>query len=102
MSTIIAHSRSEQTLQHAVELVKRLTPGQCIRFEKQFLSEICSAELIPGYTWSPAERIMERVIGSSWSIRFREHMPTGDTIFEKLQEESDQPTYVSPDRRSAR
>ena len=86
----------------AVDQVSRLRPGECITFDRQLLDEIGSSQLAGVFrpSWSPVDRIMENVIGSSYEIITREHPYSGDITFHKLEkplEGDNRRTYVSPD-----
>lgn len=93
--------RRQEILKTVAGQVERLKPGERIKISRHVLSDIGRSDLVPGYTWTPAELIMENVVSSSWTIRFWEDPVTMDVTFERLEKESEEPTYVSPDRRAS-
>lgn len=93
---------SEGLLHRIQQQVWNLRPGECLTVDRDVLREIGSAEYIPGYIWTPIDRIMEGVIGAAWTMRFTESMETGDVTFQRLERESQERTYLSPDRRGTR
>lgn len=87
-------------LEYAVEDVKRLEPGWKRAFDRRELSEIGIYEY-NGATFTPADRILENVVGSAYEFLYYHCPVTRDVIFERLMKPLDNGllTYVSPDRR---
>ena len=71
-----------------VSQVSRLKPGQAIEVSRLVLCDIGSARLTGMFwpSWSPADRIMENIVGSSYEFVVRENPMTGNTLFERLRE----------------
>ena len=86
-------------------LIRDLKPGECVEVSMMELSLIPLARLKGplGPEWSPVDQIMERIVGSSYSIVVTEIPYSRSVRFCRLQEAEepadDMPTYVSPDRR---
>lgn len=83
--------------------ISALAPGQCYAMDRGELNlAVQSARLVgqSGPTWSPAERIMEAIIGSAYEFRFWADYAAKTVVFERLQRPLDdgRRSYVSPDR----
>lgn len=83
--------------------ISAIKPGQWYTVNCSELARIAPAMQLAGPfgpTWTPAERIMENIVGSAYEFRFWEDHATGNITFERLK----QPlryglrSYVSPDR----
>lgn len=97
--------KSHEALQCFVREVERIPPGQCITISRFALMDIRSASVFDlfGSSFDPVDRIMENVIGSSYSIVVHRNDMKRTVTFERLKEPLDPSsgmlTYVSPDRR---
>lgn len=77
--------------------VSQLKIGEAFNIGRTVLREIGSFPVTPGLLWSPVDRIMDRVVGSSWTIKITEN-PDGSVTFYRV-EEQDEPLWICPDRR---
>ncbi len=86
--------------QMILSLVSNLKPGQQIEISRNLLREVGSREY-NGATFTPADNIMENIIGSAYEFWYQEVFATGNVIFGRLcRPLSDGGrTYTSPDRR---
>lgn len=90
------------TVYHYAQLVTNLKPGFAITIAREELKTIRHMQLVGpfGPDWNAVDQIMEKVVGSSYTIRTHENHMTGAVTFERLRQPSaDRRTYVSPDRR---
>lgn len=89
------------SLRFAVDTVKRIKPGCSITLSSSILDDIGPARLTPDATWSPAERVLENVIGSSYEFQIVESPDSRNVEIHRLSCPLDdgRRTYVSPDRR---
>lgn len=90
--------RDEQmnnTLRWITSEVSRLKPRESITINRNLLGKV---HAMP--PWTPPERVMENVIGSSYDI-VMDATPYGDVRYTRLQKPlaDGRRTYVSPDRR---
>jgi hypothetical protein len=92
-------------LYQIADRVSVIEPGQWITFDRHTLEAAAPAMPLThplGPVWSPAERIMENIIGSAYKFRFRENHEKGTVTFERLKQplsgKENLRTYVSPDR----
>jgi hypothetical protein len=89
------------------DIAKRIgsiQPGKRINIDGHLLGKIApGAHLvgIGGPEWTPAERVMEHIVGSAYEFRFWTEPESGNVVFERLREplKDGSRTYVSPDRR---
>lgn len=77
--------------------VARMKPGQCLEID------VLELQLIPGFEhngarWTPADRILENIVGSAYTHSYRVH-PSGRTVVFMRHEETGRRYYESPDRR---
>lgn len=97
--------KSHDALQFIVREVERLSPGQCITISRFVLMDIRSTSFFDlfGSSFDPVDRIMENVVGSSYSIQVHRNDMKRTVTFERLKKPLDPNsgilTYVSPDRR---
>ncbi|AHF94594.1 hypothetical protein OPIT5_29375 [Opitutaceae bacterium TAV5] len=80
-----------------------IEPGQWFTVDRHELERIAPAMSLLGSlgpTWSPAERIMENIVGSAYNFRFWEDPATARITFEHLKHplRDGLRSYVSPDR----
>lgn len=83
--------------------ISAIQPGQWFTVDRHELERIAPAMPLTGPlgpTWSPAERIMENIVGSAYKFRFWEDPETGRITFEHLKQPLPDGlrSYVSPDR----
>jgi len=88
-------------LDHIVKMVSRLKPGQSIDCDLHCIYSVRKPCAIFGPVWNPVDRVMDRVVGSSWNIVPTENSMRHTVTFHRLEKESDEPTWISPDRRDA-
>lgn len=96
MSSMDRHQRA---LDFAVKMVKDLRPGQRIGLSGSVLEDIAPLHH-NGYAWTPPDRVLENIVGSSYEFRyFCDYQ--GSATFERLdgQLKNGYRSYVSPDRR---
>jgi hypothetical protein len=90
-------------LQEAVKKIESLKPGEAIIFAYDIICDIGCDRLVGffGPVWTPIDRIMENVVGSSTRILVTEDYINDKVKFYCLEEPltDDRMTYVSPDRR---
>lgn len=88
-------------LRHVADIVSRLPPGHAVTLNRVDLELLGSEQMLGplGPVWSPVDRIMECVVGSAYNIRPFESPATRDVTFYRLKEESEEPVWISPDRR---
>jgi len=87
-------------LAHKISVIE---PGQWFTVERHTLESIAPAMPLTGLDgpmWSPAERIMENIVGSAYKFRFWEDREKGTVTFEHLKQplRNGLRSYVSPDR----
>lgn len=96
---------SPSVIESIARTVGNLHPGEAIEVSQHLLQEAGSARLTGewGPLWSPVDRIMEKIVGSSYDIIYHENIRTGNVTFERLPEplsiDDGRRSYVSPDRR---
>lgn len=85
----------------AVQAVAALKPGECIEVDMKFL-----AKTLPGFYhknayFSPADRVLENIMGSGYEFHYTVNEFKGTVTFCRLKEpiRDGQGCYVSPDRR---
>lgn len=87
-------------LQQAVDFVSHLRPGEKCVIHPMELN-------FPGYEYNgarftPADCVLEKIVGSSYEFSWRNHLYNREIQFERLKKplpsESRLRTYVSPDR----
>jgi hypothetical protein len=88
-----------RALEFIVTCVGRLEPGQRIDFSDSELREIETLHH-NGATFTPADRVLENIIGSSYEFRYTTAL-NGRVTFERLSAPltDGRRSYVSPDRR---
>lgn len=84
--------------------VASLKPGECIQFSAIELIDKVGGYWHNGVFFTPADRVMENIIGSSYEYRYTENPITDAVTFCRLEApitygESRERTYISPDRR---
>lgn len=84
-------------------VISALAPGQCYSIDRGELNLAAHSARLAGQmgpVWSPAERIMEAIVGSAYEFRFWEDHAAKTVVFERLQQPLDdgRRSYVSPDR----
>jgi len=84
--------------------VASLKPGECIQFSAIELSNTVQGYHYNGVFFTPADRIMENIIGSAYEFNYTENAITGAVTFCRLEApitygDSRERTYISPDRR---
>ena len=83
--------------------IEQLKPGCAIQISRGILKGIPHAQLKGpfGPTWSPVDRIMENIVGSSYEILTTTDPITQNVMFYRLENplKDDRLAYVSPDRR---
>lgn len=92
--------RRQRALDFAVKMVKRLRPGQRIVLPGSVLEDIAPLHH-NGYAWTPPDRVLENIVGSSFEFRYHCDYCKGDVTFERLDGKltNGYRSYVSPDRR---
>ena len=92
--------RHQRALDYAVAFVKRLRPGQSVTISGSVLQGIAPIHH-NGYAWTPPDRVLENIVGSSFEYRYRCSGYKGDATFERLDGRvaDGYRSYVSPDRR---
>lgn len=79
--------------------VRKLKPGQAIQFSMYELKENVPGYHYNGAYFSPADRVLENIIGSAYEFRYQENF-NGDVIFYRLDKPLENSrSYTSPDRR---
>lgn len=93
-------SAHQRALDFAVGIVKRLRPGQRVTLSGSVLMDIAPLHH-NGYAWTPPDRVLENIVGSSFEFRYFCNYCKGDATFERLdgQLTNGYRSYVSPDRR---
>lgn len=84
-------------LEHWCGQVAAMKPGEWLTVDTRALMGIASFEH-NGATFTPADRILENIIGSAWTHSYDVDF-AGRTVTFRRFEESDTRRYVSPDRR---
>lgn len=84
-------------LQPLIDLVQRLKPGEHVVIDPRefdFRTDLFGE-------FSPADWVLENIVGSAYEFRYYEHFPTRHVVFERLPKPLDGTlySYVSPDRR---
>lgn len=86
-------------LQYLSRLVGRLKPGHAITISHDAMREVSGFEHNGG-AFTPADRILENVVGSAYEFLYTEHPFTRDVTFFRLAAPVEYgQAYVSPDRR---
>src|SRR5687768_2560380 len=77
--------------------VSRLKPGMRILIDRAILND--AVYPLPG--WTPAEWVMEQILGAAYEFRHWVDPQSGNVFFERLEAplKDGRRTYVSPDRR---
>lgn len=78
----------------------RMKPGQCCAIEYALLREVPSFDH-KGATFTPADRVLENIVGSAWEFSY-EDCPERRVVVFRRHENTGKIRYVSPDRRSVR
>lgn len=83
--------------------IDQMKPGMALRVNRHEISNIMPMQLVGhfGPEWNVIDQIMEKVVGSAYSIYVWDDPRTGDVTFHRLNEplKANRRTYVSPDRR---
>lgn len=81
------------------ELVERIQPGQCLRIH---MHELCDIPMwhYHGAEFNPADQILEGIVGAAYEYCYRFDSFRNEYVFERLAIPSNDPVYVSPDRRA--
>lgn len=84
--------------------IAAISPGQWYTVSPHTLADIAPAMPLAGPlgpTWTPAERVMEKIVGSAYEFQFWSDPRTGNVTFARLKQplKDGSRTYVSPDRR---
>ena len=93
--------RHQRALDFAVTQVKRLRPGERITLAGCVLQDIEPLHH-NGYAWTPPDRVLENIVGSSYEYRYFCSGYKESATFERITHgplRNGYRTYVSPDRR---
>jgi hypothetical protein len=86
-----------------IRMVASLKPGQTIQFSAIELIDKVGGYWHNGVFFSPADTVMENIIGSSYEYSYTESLTTGAITFRRLEApidgDSGELAYISPDRR---
>ena len=77
--------------------ISKMKPGECIEVDMRDLMDIPSFAH-NGATFTPADRILENIMGSAYTHSYRVG-PSGRTVVFMRHEDTGERRYQSPDRR---
>lgn len=78
--------------------VDRLQPGEYLKIERHMMKEI-PRYYHNGVEFTPADRVLENIIGSAYTHSYTVDERTGDVVFRRHRETGER-HYTSPDRRT--
>lgn len=81
-----------------IGLVSRLKPGEHIAIDSQMIEEAFRSFWHKGAQFTPADRVLENVVGSAWGWSYSEDLYNRHITFKRILDDGER-TYVSPDRR---
>lgn len=88
---------------HVAKLVSDLKPGFAITVSREELKTVMPMRMAGpfGPEWNAVDQIMEKIVGSAYSISVWDDPRTGNVTFHRLRQplEDGRRTFVSPDRR---
>lgn len=93
MITADPHSK----LGYVCRMVASMKPGECLDLDRYDLMDIPGFEH-NGARFTPADRVLENIVGSAYTHNYREH-PNGRTITFIRFEDTGARHYTSPDHR---
>lgn len=80
--------------------VSRIKPGQCLQVDSTILGLYVAGMDYNGARFTPADMILENVVGSSYEFWYTEDIINRRIIFHRAQISSEEPIYYrSPDRK---
>lgn len=91
----------EETRASILATVKNLKPGESVDVSNLLLRSFGFRDY-NGAVFSPADNVLEKIIGSSYSLGYQENFHKDSTTFYRLKESLENTpywSYVSPDRR---
>lgn len=94
---IFENEHSRRALEHWVERVSQLKPGQLLYVYPHDLQDIQSHEH-NGATFSPADRILGNIVGSAYTHSYSMH-PSGRFVTFERHEDTGVVWHRDPDRR---
>ena len=95
---IFRSDREQHCLRRLVAQVASLQPGLRLEIDERELCDLPNYEH-KGGVFTPADQILENIVGSAYEFYYWYNSYTQRFIFERLKKPSDTPVYISPDRR---
>jgi hypothetical protein len=98
--SLFRSEREQRALDFVKKHITRLRPGQRIDIAGSVLRDIPTMHH-NGYAFTPPDRVLENIVGSSYEYRYHFNMKGDIVTFERLEAplSGGRRAYVSPDRR---